>query len=55
MNVVNFEDISLTIFSRIEIINYFSEVLLSKSKKYITFINPEIFLQQDKDYNKPQI
>lgn len=49
MNVVNFEDISLTIFSRIEIINYFSEVLLSKSKKYITFINPEIFLQQDKD------
>lgn len=49
MDKVFFEDIPLTIVTREEIEKYFFEVLSLKEKKYISFINPEIVLQQFKD------
>lgn len=49
MKIIDFEGIPLHICDLDEVRQHFTEVLNSKRKEYISFINPEIFLQQEKD------
>lgn len=49
MNKIEFEEIPLCILNKKELHDYFSNVLESNEKKYISFINPEIILQQEKN------